>query len=51
MHTGTIIEDLIRSVERAETKAREEESCEEETRLQFYDYPVLQRQLSAIEVA
>ena len=46
MYTGTIIEDLIRSVERAEKKAREEE-----LRLQFYDYPLLQSQLQGLEVA
>jgi hypothetical protein len=46
MYTGTMIEDLIRSVERAEKKAREQE-----LRLEFYDYPVLRSQLQGLEVA
>ena len=47
MYTGTIIEDLIQSVKRAEDHAREQEF-----RLEFYDYPVLRSQLQELtEVA
>ncbi len=47
MYTGTMIDDLIRSVERAEEHAREQEF-----RLEFYDYPVLRSQLQDLtEVA
>jgi hypothetical protein len=47
MYTGTMIEDLIRSVERAEKHARDEQ----ELRLEFYDYPVFHRQMQELEVA
>ncbi len=47
MYTGTIIEDLIQCVKRAEGHAREQEF-----RLEFYDYPVLRSQLQELtEVA
>jgi hypothetical protein len=47
MYTGTLIEDLIRSVERAEQNAREQK----ELRLEFYDYPAIRRQAQELEVA
>lgn len=47
MYTGTLIEDLIRSVERAEQNAREQQ----EFRLEFYDYPAIRRQAQELEVA
>jgi hypothetical protein len=47
MYTGTMIDDLIHSVERAEKHAREEQ----EPRLEFYDHPVFYRQAQELEVA
>jgi hypothetical protein len=47
MYMGTIIDDLIQSVERAEKHAREEQ----ELRLEFHDYPVFYRQVQELEVA
>ena len=47
MYTGTLIDDLIHSVERAEKQAREEQ----ELRLDFHDYPVFYRQVQELEVA
>jgi len=47
MYTGTMIDDLIHSVERAEKHAREEQ----EPRLEFYDYPVFYGQAQELEVA
>jgi len=47
MYTGTMIEDLIHSVERAEKHAREQQ----EFRLEFYDYPAIRRQAQELEVA
>jgi hypothetical protein len=47
MYTGTMIEDLIRIVERAEQNAREQQ----ELKLEFYDYPAIRRQAHELEVA
>ena len=46
MYTGTMIDDLIHSVERAEKHAREEQEPRE-----FYDYPVFYGQAQELEVA
>lgn len=47
MYTGTMIDDLVRTVERAENRAREQEF-----KLEFRDYPALQREVRELtEVA
>ena len=47
MYTGTMIDDLIHSVERAEKHAHEEQ----ELGLEFHNHPAFSRQVQELEVA